>query len=156
MLSQILQLRSESWFLQFVLIVPSVLVCCSYYGWHLKWIVEHALDSEAEGNDSRSSQWTTGFRRLSQPEFTFNASKGKKRGNSVFIRPAERKTHRTRHVWFPRAVHNSWTYTQLEEQHLCLEMSEFSQMFAWHFQIISWLCRTENYDFFKSLGLCQV
>ncbi len=48
------------------------LVCCSYYGWHLKWIVEHALGSEAKGSDSRSSQWTTGFRRLSKSEFTSN------------------------------------------------------------------------------------
>lgn len=40
-------------------------VSCRYYGWHLKRIVEHASESEAEGNDSRSSQWTTGFMQLS-------------------------------------------------------------------------------------------
>lgn len=75
-LSQIIQLRSESWFLQVVLIVPSVLVCCSYYGWHLKWIVEHASDREAEGNDSRTSQWTTGFQSTLQT-FTSNTLKNR-------------------------------------------------------------------------------
>lgn len=31
------------------------------YGWHLKWIVEHALDSEAKKEVMVGSQWTTGF-----------------------------------------------------------------------------------------------
>lgn len=60
-------------------LVPSVCADCTlsqfavvYYGWHLKWIVEHALDSEAKGSDRRSSQWTTGFR-LANPEFASNA-----------------------------------------------------------------------------------
>lgn len=38
-----------------------LVVSCPFYSWHLKRFVEHASDSEAEGNDSRSSQWTTGF-----------------------------------------------------------------------------------------------
>lgn len=50
--------------LHFVLIVPSVVfvfAVVTTVGVFLKWIVEHALDSEAKGSDSRSSQWTTGF-----------------------------------------------------------------------------------------------
>lgn len=46
--SRIRRLPSESRLLRFVLIVPSVSASCSYYGWHLKWIVEHALDIEAK------------------------------------------------------------------------------------------------------------